>query len=207
MPASGRACVRSRLALLPVAAALLAGLGCSHAGPEVRPATARADLLNYARPLDEAIGAPVDKALVALKVEKGLYRLTVEYRGKAVKQYPVVLGRSPVDQKLRQGDGCTPEGAFKIKALYPHRNWGKFIWIDYPTAASWARFNAAKKAGKLRPSATIGGEVGIHGTPDGQDALIDQQTNWTLGCVSLKAADIEEIYGVCQVGTPVLIVH
>jgi murein L,D-transpeptidase YafK len=50
-----------------------------------------------------------------------------------IKQYPVVLGGNPVDDKLLQGDLCTPEGNFLIHAKYPHKSWEKFIWINYPT--------------------------------------------------------------------------
>lgn len=112
----------------------------------------------------------------------------------ALKSYPVVFGFNPVDDKLRQGDGCTPEGVFKIRAKYPNKDWSKFIWIDYPNKDSWKKFQQAKDAGIIPKDASIGGDVGIHGVPKGADYAIDEKQNWTLGCISLKNKDIDEIY-------------
>ena len=30
------------------------------------------------------------------------------------------------------GDKCTPEGKFKMITKHPHKEWSKFIWINYP---------------------------------------------------------------------------
>jgi len=43
-------------------------------------------------------------------------------------------------------------------------------------------------------NAHIGGEIGIHGVPHGMDFIIDMKYNWTLGCISMKNKDIDEIY-------------
>ena len=57
----------------------------------------RGDLLNYETPLVQLISEkPLRKSRIALQVEKSRYRLTVLYRGKAVKSYPIVLGANPV---------------------------------------------------------------------------------------------------------------
>jgi hypothetical protein len=63
------------------------------------------DLLNYETPLGDLLESPVDKDRISLLIEKPQYRLTVLYDGRPVKQYPVVFGGNPVDDKLRQGDG------------------------------------------------------------------------------------------------------
>ncbi len=166
------------------------------------------DLLHYQTPLTELISdSPVRKSQIALRVEKSKYRLTVLYRGKAVKSYPVVLGGNPVDDKRREGDSCTPEGYFHLSLVRPHQDWTKFMLLDYPTAVSWQRFRTAKRDGTIPKNATIGGAVGIHGVPDHADAAIDRRQNWTAGCISLKTHDIEEVASVCQKGTLVHILH
>lgn len=142
---------------------------------------------------------------ISLRINKGKYLLYFLYGSDTLKTYPVVLGFDPVNDKLQEGDGCTPEGIFKVKAKYPHRSWSKFIWIDYPTQDSWKKFNAAKKNGRLSNQSTIGGQIGIHGTPPGKDFMIDDKINWTLGCISLKNEHIDEIYAHISVGTPILI--
>lgn len=108
---------------------------------------------------------------------------------------------------MKEGDGCTPEGVFELIDLYPHAKWSKFMWIGYPNNDSWKKFEANKAAGLIAESDKIGGEIGIHGVPEGMDALIDVGKNWTLGCISLKNSDVDEIYGVSKKGTKVVIVH
>ena len=58
----------------------------------------------------------------------------------------------------------------------------------------------------IKPSDTIGGEIGIHGVPQHNDSLIDSQSNWTWGCISLKNHDVDELYSVIQIGTVVTII-
>ena len=73
-------------------------------------------------------------------------------------------------------------------------SWKYFIWIDYPNKESWSRFKTRKANGDIPASATIGGEIGIHGVPDGADSMIADKVNWTLGCISLTNKDIEDLY-------------
>lgn len=164
------------------------------------------ELLNYERSLLDLIPAPIDKSQTAILIEKSNYQLTLYYQNQPIKSYPVVFGGSPVGDKLREGDYKTPEGIFQIRDLYPHPSWSKFIWLDYPNQESWRKHLEAKKAGKIKPSDTVGSEIGIHGAPQNRDYLIDQQSNWTWGCISLKNKDVDEIYSVIQTGTKVEII-
>lgn len=165
------------------------------------------DLFNYKRPLEEAISASeIDKTKVSILIEKSYYRLTVYYDGEAVKSYPVVFGGNPVGDKYREGDRRTPEGLFKVRDLYPHDSWSKFIWLDYPTQESWRKHLQAKREGTINWGDSIGGEIGIHGVPNNSDYLIDKRQNWTLGCIALKNKDVDEIYRVLQQNTLVEIV-
>ncbi|MDJ0681798.1 MAG: L,D-transpeptidase [Xenococcaceae cyanobacterium MO_167.B52] len=163
-------------------------------------------LLNYQLPITEIITTPIDKSQTAILIEKSQYHLTIYYQNQAVKSYPVVFGKNPVGDKLQEGDLKTPEGIFKVRDLYPHPSWSKFIWLDYPNDDSWSKHLEAKKSGKIKMSASIGGEIGIHGVPDNGDLLIDTKDNWTWGCISLKNKDVDEIYSVIQTGTIVKII-
>jgi murein L,D-transpeptidase YafK len=138
-------------------------------------------------------------------IDKSDYTLSLFAGTRVIKQYPVVFGSNPVKDKLRQGDRCTPEGEFLVRTKYPHRRWEKFIWINYPTAESWEKHRKAKREGIIEESDGIGGEIGIHGVPFGMDYMIDRRMNWTLGCISLKNKDINEIYPYLSAGSRVLI--
>lgn len=136
----------------------------------------------------------IPKNELLMLIDKSDYTLTVMHKDKKLITYPCVFGFNPIDDKSQEGDGCTPEGTFKIRSMYAHKSWSYFIWIDYPNTSSWEKFKKRKAEGKLSSDATIGGEVGIHGVPVGMDELIDQKSNWTLGCISLKTNDITDLY-------------
>lgn len=163
----------------------------------------KGDLLNYDRPLGELLGGGFDKGKVSILVEKSEYRLTLLYDGQPVKQYPIVMGIA-VDDKLRAGDGHTPEGSFVLQDLYPHQSFSKFLYINYPNDDSWAKHNQAVREGAIPADAGIGGEIGIHGSA--QASQVEKMENWTGGCVALTNADVDEVYTVCRKGTVVTIV-
>lgn len=187
---------------------VLAGCMTPEENTESRPPlhTPPTQALNSDTSLTALLPQNFDKNKITLLVEKSLYRLTVYYDLKPVKSYKVVLGPDPVSDKRREGDGATPEGQFKIRNLYPHDKWSKFMWVDYPTDESWRRHTAAKAAGMIPADATIGGEIGIHGVPNNNSRLIDQGKNWTAGCVSLKNPDIDELYSVSSKGMNIEII-
>jgi len=131
---------------------------------------------------------------ISILIDKSDYLLYVYVADSIVKSYPIVLGGNPIDDKLRQGDQCTPEGSFKMVSKYPHKSWSKFIWINYPTADSWQKHKQAKANGVIPKDAKIGGEIGIHGVPKGTDYMIKSGINWTLGCISLTNTNVNELY-------------
>lgn len=166
------------------------------------------DYTNYHLKAKKVIDSlKLDKNKVYVEVSKSGYKLSLKIDSIVIKSFPVVLGFNPKDDKKMQGDGCTPEGTFKVISKYPHKSWTKFIWFDYPNDDSRKKFNDRKKKKEIPQDAKIGGEVGIHGVPGENDRIIDQKQNWTLGCVSLKTADINEIYDLVKVGTKVVIYH
>ena len=136
----------------------------------------------------------IDKNKISILIDKSDFRLYVRVNELVLKEYPIVFGNNTIDDKLMQGDRCTPEGKFNMISKYSHKEWSKFIWINYPNDDSWKKHNVAKNEGKIPRDAQIGGEVGIHGVPRGMDFLIDTKHNWTLGCISLKNKDVDELY-------------
>ena len=161
---------------------------------------------NASESLSSLLDEGFDSAQISLLVDKSNYRLTLFHQKKAIKEYPIVLGGNPTGDKQQEGDKKTPEGVFRIRDQYPHPTWSKFIWLDYPTSNSWRKHRQAKRDGEISPNATIGGEIGIHGVPEGADDWIDQKQNWTLGCIALKNSDVNEIYAVVGLGSVVEIV-
>lgn len=162
--------------------------------------------INYGRNLNAVIKEKeIDTNNLSLIIDKSDYKLTVLGDSVVLKEYPVVFGANSTDDKLMQGDKCTPEGLFYMKIKYPHSKWSKFIWLNYPTEDSWRKHNYAVRQGKIPEDSKIGGEIGIHGVPTDMDFMIDLHYNWTAGCVSMKNKDMDEIYKYITKSTPVII--
>ena len=70
---------------------------------------------------------------------------------------------------------------------------------------SFDRFKKRKANGEIPSSARIGGAIGIHGTWPNDDYIIDRYKNWTMGCISMKNTDVEDLYSYMPVGTTVTI--
>jgi L,D-transpeptidase catalytic domain len=119
--------------------------------------------------------------------------------------YPVVFGNNSLDDKKVEGDKNTPEGVYHINGKRVHEKWYRYLGIDYPTASDREKFNKRKQKGEIPANASIGGGIGIHGTWPHEDFVIDRYKNWTMGCISMKRDDVDEIYNFAPVGTKVTI--
>lgn len=174
---------------------LLSMLNLSCLAPQEEHNDSANDLIFDTKPLSMIVTEhQISEVALDVMIDKSEFKLYMMHADTVVKWYPVVLGHHPVGDKMQEGDKKTPEGVFGIRDKYPHKSWKYFIWIDYPNEESWKRFEQRKKEGVLPSEAKIGGEVGIHGTPEGGDYLIDEGVNWTFGCISLKRSHIDEIY-------------
>ena len=138
---------------------------------------------------------PEDPRIVISKTKRVLQL----YNGpKLLKKYQMGLGTNPVDDKRKEGDGCTPEGDFYVCSRNDKSRYHLFIGISYPNAEDAERGKASKLItgiehknivddiqNKRRPpwDTKLGGEIGIHG--GGADS------DWTQGCVALSNEDIE----------------
>jgi len=130
-------------------------------------------------------------------VNKSKRELLLLRNGRLLKSYKVALGRNPVGQKERQGDGKTPEGAYIISGRNAGSAYHKSLRISYPNAADRTR---AKRMG-VNP----GGDIMIHGLPNGQGYVgaAHRLIDWTDGCIAVTDREIEEIWRLVPDGAPV----
>lgn len=138
-------------------------------------------------------------------ISKKKYELKVYDSKGWLVTFPVVFGSNDLNDKLMEGDRRTPEGTFTIISKRVHEKWDRFLMLDYPNAESYKKFNDRKARGMIPQNARIGGGVGIHGTWPHEGYAIDQYQNWTLGCISMKNQDVEELFRMIPVGTKVTI--
>ena len=139
--------------------------------------------------------APFTEQIDRITIEKSARRLTV-YRGDTmVRQYKVALGFAPIGSKGSEGDGKTPEGLFKITRRNPKSSYHLSLGINYPRPADIKR----AKAQGVSP----GGDIFIHGQPNGLGKLSTISYDWTAGCIAVSDAEIEELWRITPIGTTV----
>jgi murein L,D-transpeptidase YafK len=119
--------------------------------------------------------------------------------GATLRQYPIALGFNPQGHKRREGDGRTPEGAYRIDWRNEHSAFHLSLHIDYPQPADDLAASAI--------SADPGRDIMIHGLPNGFSAkqIGHPSVDWTSGCIAVTNAQIEEIWRLVDDGTAVLI--
>jgi len=142
---------------------------------------------------------------ISIVIDKSDYELSVYDSKGWYATYPVVFGNNSLEDKKMEGDNNTPEGNFHIIGKKNHEKWDRFMSLDYPTAESREKFNQRKERGEIPANARIGGGIGIHGTWPHEDFVIDRYKNWTMGCISMKRDDVEELFDIVPVGTRVTI--
>lgn len=130
-------------------------------------------------------------------VEKEARRLTLFSGGRKLKAYHIALGFSPSGPKEREGDGRTPEGIYIVDFHKPDSAFHRALHVSYPNADDNAR---AAEAG-----VSPGGDIMIHGLPNGLGALgaAYRLRDWTAGCIAVTDPEIDEIYTAVKDGTPI----
>lgn len=137
----------------------------------------------------------------AIVVYKDEHRLTLYSGGRPIKSYRAELGYNSIRDKLHAGDAATPEGRYRITAKRgpSQTTYYKALLLNYPNDEDRAAFERARRAGRLPRWARLGGLIEIHGEGGkGKD--------WTKGCVALRNAEMDDLFGRVGVGTPVTIV-
>ncbi len=141
-------------------------------------------------------GGPRRSLVDRIVVEKGKRRLTLFSKGKAVRQYNVGLGWNPVGHKRFEGDGKTPEGRYRIYTKNPRSAFYLSLGVSYPNRQD---YDFARSYGR-----SPGGDIFIHG--EAKDPRLMNKRDWTAGCIAVKNAEIQEIYKLVGVGTPIDII-
>ena len=117
--------------------------------------------------------------------------------GKVIRTYKVALGSGGLAPKQREGDARTPEGHYIIDSRAANSAYHRALHISYPNAED------RKRAAKL--GVPPGGAIMIHGLPNGKGYIgpAHRLYDWTLGCVAVTDPEIDEIWNLVPVGTPV----
>lgn len=138
-----------------------------------------------------------NKNIAVVIVSKIDRKLSLYKGGKLLSSYDIGLGHNGLDDKLYAADQATPEGRYRIIDKLPSSNYYKALLIDYPNEEDKRKFDQARNKGTIPPGVSIGGLIEIHG--GGKHSM-------THGCISLDNKEMDALFRLVEVGTPVTIV-
>ena len=145
-------------------------------------------------PPSDAWAAQKADMVRVVKSKKRLYLIKDE---QVFASFRVKFGADPKGHKVRQGDEKTPEGRYYLTYKNANSAYYKSIHISYP--------NAEDKENARRLGVDPGGDIMIHGQPNGYEwaTFLIQLVNWTDGCVALTNRDMDKVWDAIDPGTPI----
>lgn len=179
---------------------------------------------NHTGTLSASTANAASGGYISLVIWKSNYTLTLYQGDHPVKTYRAVFGKGFRDgDKRRQGDKRTPEGDFYVCTMNNSKRFYKFMGLSYPSIRhaeyglqtgmiTQDEYHLIRKANEERQQppweTQLGGAVGIHGgMPEMPAAPLSLSVmNWTEGCIALADSDIDELFSVVTLGTPVRII-
>ncbi|OUS07558.1 hypothetical protein A9Q96_06520 [Rhodobacterales bacterium 52_120_T64] len=149
-----------------------------------------------AEPTASSRSLPMAEFLVVFKSKRrlGLYR-AVDGKPVLLRSYDIDLGFTPRGDKAEVGDGRTPEGTYFIDRRNERSAYHLSLGISYPDATDMAE----ARAKGVNP----GGDIFIHGGPANFRNRF--RRDWTAGCISVTNQEIEDIWAMVPLGTPISI--
>ncbi len=180
--------MQTRFALLLALAAVggcVAGVENTEAGQQVDDSAIALPIIPAGTKADSILVDKSDRTLILYKEDKEIAR----YEG-------IRFGNAPDGHKRFEGDERTPEGRYTINGRNPGSSYHLSLRISYPNVADRAYAEARGKS--------PGGDIFIHGQPNGRDGP-PMRSDWTDGCIALSNAEIEQIWEVVPDGAVITI--
>lgn len=153
--------------------------------------------------LNNSANEPIDK----IKVYKSKRYLELLSNGQVMQRYPIRLGFEPTGHKLTEGDGKTPEGTYTLDWRNPNSQFYKSLHVSYP--------NQQDQAEAATHGLKAGSNIMIHGSFPVRGKLLESgkpfynympQQDWTLGCIAVTNAAMDDIWTRVKNGTLIEIV-
>lgn len=130
-----------------------------------------------------------------VQVRKAARKVDLIGGGRVLRSYDMWLGFTPIGKKRFQGDGKTPEGAYRIDRRNARSSFYRSLGVSYPNRqdASFARAHGRSP----------GGDIFIHGQLNGHSRT--QRRDWTRGCIAVSNSDMDELWRFVPVGCGITI--
>lgn len=149
-----------------------------------------------------------------LVVNKSARNLAFCRSGTVISAFATGLGFAPEGDKLREGDGKTPEGVFYIAERKPHSQFHRAFLLSYPNdedaerglssglidGATAVSIREAIDGCTVPPQTTaLGSLIEVHGHHAAD------RSDWTWGCAAITDSEIDSIWPYLGVGDTVIV--
>jgi hypothetical protein len=153
----------------------------------------------------------IDKAQKDLNVFRG---------GKQTAEFPASFGIDPDSDKYKAHDCATPEGLYFITYKKDETRFHRLLGISYPNLVNAEKglaggvislneyhkiYEAAHKSRRTTSETRLGSGIAIHGGGVFKSFGKTRERDWTEGCIALNDKDMENLFGGCSPGDPVII--
>jgi murein L,D-transpeptidase YafK len=161
---------------------------------------------------------------VHLIIDRKNYRIELYSDKQLLKTYKAAFGKNSSTIKISSTDNVTPLGDYKICGVDTLTKYHKILHLNYPNEldagealrrgyidkTEFEVIVLAANKNECPPRGTkLGNEIGIHGI--GTYNVIFKNLpfifNWTNGSIAVSNENIEELYSVVKIGTPVKITY
>ena len=135
----------------------------------------------------------VDKVVV----KKSINKMYLMKGDRPIRTYHIALGANPVGHKVQEGDHRTPEGRYMLNYKNTKSKFYKSINIDYPNERDI-------EIARLR-GVDPGDDIVIHGFPNNLGNVRGpvHPQNWTQGCIGVRNHEMDEIWHLVELDTPI----
>ncbi len=139
-----------------------------------------------------------------VNVHKSKRYLELLSHGQVMQRYPIRLGFAPTGHKLTEGDGKTPEGIYTLDWRNPNSQFYRSLHVSYP--------NQQDQANATMQGVKAGSNIMIHGSFPVRGKWLESgkpfyqympQQDWTLGCIAVTNAAMDDIWARVKNGTPI----
>ena len=147
------------------------------------------------------------RSIDKVKVYKSKRYLELLSNEQVMQRYPIRLGFEPTGHKLTEGDGKTPEGIYTLNWRNPNSQFYKSLHVSYP--------NQQDQAEAATHGVKAGSNIMIHGSFPVRGKWLESgkpfyhympQQDWTLGCIAVTNAAMDDIWSRVKNGTLIEIV-
>ena len=144
------------------------------------------------------------REITEIRIDKSDHRLELVAGGEVVKSYRVAIGSGGAGPKRFEGDATTPVGTYRVTGRFKGL-FHQFMVVSYPNEEDRRRYAELKASGEVPPGRGVGHSIGIHGVGQKDAQGVHKERDWTLGCIALDDAEIDEVSRLVKDNTRIVI--